>query len=178
MKKFILIAVVFLALSSITVAQTPKLETSKDLPNGIQLTPFGYIFLAKEYWAFMEVDYMDAWSGFIEPVFGKGLRIRFSDGLIVSVFDGHEKVEKIETKIGQNTITYLLVNNANGKQILAKVGSANFSAKIVTDDDKLEFLKIIAEFRRGRCETCLNSRNTKQMRAVFEKRASEQPKEK
>ena len=178
MKRFTLIAFLFLAFSSSKVAQTPRLETSKDLPNRIQLTPYGYISLPKEYWAFMEVDYMDAWSGVIEPVSGKGPRIRFSDGLIVSVFDGHEKVEKTQTKVGQNAITYLLVNNANGKQILAKVGSANFSAKIVTDDDKVEIFKIIAEYRNGRCENCLNSRNTKQMRSIFEKRASEAPKEK
>lgn len=36
----------------------------------IQLTPFGYISLPKGYWAFMDYDMRDAWSGLIEPLDG------------------------------------------------------------------------------------------------------------
>ena len=56
----------------------------------VQITPNGYISLPRGYWAFMDANYMDAWGGLIESLNGD-FWIRFSDGIIVSVFDGEDK---------------------------------------------------------------------------------------
>jgi thiol-disulfide isomerase/thioredoxin len=136
----------------------------------VQLTPFGYISLPKGYWTFMDADYMDAWGGLIESLNGD-FKIRFSDGIIVSVFDGEDKniKWKKELKTENYSINYALTDNGKTKRVLAKIKSANFSALIENDSDVIKFLEIISKYRIGRCEKCFNSHNTKGLRKFFEK---------
>lgn len=136
----------------------------------IQLTPFGYISLPKGYWAYMDANYGDAWAGFIETLDSK-YKIRFSDGLIVSVFDGEDKNIKWrkELKTENYSITYALADDGKTKRILAKIKSANFSTQIQDDSDVDKFLEIISSYQTGRCESCFNSQSTKGIKKVFEK---------
>lgn len=146
---------------------TETLTKNKEIQ--IQLTPFGYITLPKGYWAYMDYNMMDAWGGIIETLSGD-FKIRFSDGLIISVFDGEEKNIKWrkELKTENYSINYALSDNGKNKRILAKIKSANFSVEIKDDLDINKFLEIISEYRIGRCESCFNSHNTKRMKKVFE----------
>ena len=99
------------AKSEISSAPSIKTESEKKEIQ-VQLTPFGYISLPRGYWAFMEADYMDAWSGIIETFEGD-FKIRFSDGIIVSVFDGEDKniKWKKELKTENYSINYALADN-------------------------------------------------------------------
>lgn len=150
-------------------AQKPSNQTqAKEIV--IQLTPRGYITLPKGYWAIMDYDMMDAWGGVIETLSGD-FKIRFSDGIIVSVFDGQDKniKWKKELKTENYSITYALADNGKTKRILAKIESANFSTQIQDDSDVDKFLEVISRYRTGRCEKCFNSRYTKGLKKYFEK---------
>jgi GWxTD domain-containing protein len=138
--------------------------------NIIQLTPYGYISLPKTYWAFMDTDYHDAWSGIIEPLDGS-FQIRFFDGLIESIFDKQKKhiKWKKQLKTENYTIDYALAVYGETKHILAKINSATFQMKIMNDSDIDKFLEIIRNYQKGRCETCFDSHNTKNIKKVFEK---------
>lgn len=179
MKYFLrFISLLLISLFSVN-AQTSKTENeNKSAPanltenkrNVIQLTPFGYASLPKAYWAYMDNDWMDAWAGVIEPLNGS-FKIRFSDGLVSSVFEGEDKNIKWrkELKAENNLITYALSDNGISKRILAKIGSANFSAKVENDAEIEKFLEIIGNYRKGRCENCFNSRTTKYLKKHFKK---------
>lgn len=136
----------------------------------IQLTPFGYISLPKGYWAFMDYDMMDAWGGGIETLNGD-FKIRFSDGLIVSIFDSEDKniKWKKELKTENYSIIYALADDGKTKRILAKIGDANFATDFQNDADIDKFLDIIGKYRTGKCEKCLYSGNTKRLKKFFEK---------
>ncbi len=155
--------------SDITFKPSAKTElNNKEIE--VQLTPFGYISLPKGYWAFMDADYMDAWGGFIESL-NEDFKIRFSDGTVVSVFDGEDKniKWKKELKTENYSIIYALTDDGKTKHILAKIESANFSAQIQNDSEIDMFLKIISQYRTGRCEKYFDSHNTKVLRKNFEK---------
>ncbi len=157
--------------NNIQTAQNSLTETlTKNKEIQIQLTPYGYITLPKGYWAYMDYDMMDAWGGIIETLSGD-FKIRFLDGLIVSVFDGEDKNIKWrkELKTENYSINYALSDNGKNKRILAKIKSANFSAEIKNDSEIEQFLEIISKYRTGRCESCFNSHNTKRMKKVFER---------
>lgn len=180
MKQFLLILFVSLCSNFIVNAQNLEAKTVLS-PNFssqtkvkkeivIQLTPFGYISIPKGYWAYMNADYMDAWSGLIESLDGS-FKVSFSDGLIVSVFDGEDKNIKWrkELKTENYLINYALADDGKHKRILAKIKSANFSAKISNESDIDKFLEIIRQYRTGRCASCFNSHSTKGLRKIFEK---------
>lgn len=177
MKKALSIVCLSLFATFITNAQNseevknkPADSVVKNKEISVQLTPFGYISLPRGYWAYMDADYMDAWGGIIEPLEGN-FKIIYSDGIVVSVFDGENKNLKwkryLETENG--TITYALAENKKSKRILAKMWTANFSAQIKDDSDIERFLEIIKRYRRGRCESCFYSKNTKQLKKFFER---------
>lgn len=181
MKKLLFIIFILLLSNLVVNAQnseikpdlTPKSSNQTEIKNKeivIQLTPFGYISLPKGYWAYMDYNMMDAWGGIIEPLDGS-FKIRFSDGIIVSVFDGENKnlKWKKELKTENYTINYALADDGKTKRILAKIGSANFSAQIKDDSEIEKFLEIISKYRKGRCESCFNSHYTKGLRKFFEK---------
>lgn len=171
------LSIVYLSLLAVFVIKAQTSEEVKDESTdstvkskeiSVQLTPFGYISLPKGYWAYMNADYMDAWSGIIEPLEGD-FKISFSDGLIVSVFDGEEKNLKWKKQlVTDNGIVYYgLAETKKSKRILAKIWTANFSAQIKNDSDIERFLEIIKRYRRGRCESCYDSRITKQLKKNF-----------
>lgn len=181
MNQFKIFLFIFLFSTLVVSAQTVKSigETTPNNPNQpqprnkeivVQLTPYGYMTLPKGYWAYMDADYMDAWSGLIESLDGS-FWIRFGDGIIESVFDKNNKNIKWrkELKTENNLITYALSEDGKTKLILAKIKTANFSADIQNDSDIDKFLEIISLYRTGRCETCFNSRNTKGLKKYFEK---------
>lgn len=181
MKQIFLIVFILISFNFVINAQisTTKGESgtesskSNDVKNReivIQLTPFGYISLPKGYWAYMDYNMMDAWGGVIETLSGD-FKIHFRDGIIVSVFDGEDKNIKWrkELKTENYSINYALADNGKRKNILAKIGSANFSAQIKDDSEIEKFLDIISKYRKGKCETCFNSHTTKYMRKFFEK---------
>ena len=147
----------------------PKIETNNKQIQ-VQLTPSGYISLPKGYWAFMDYDMMDAWGGLIELLNGD-FKIRFSDGTIVSVFDGEDRNVKWkkELKTENYSINYALADDGKTKRILAKIKSANFSAQIQNHSEIDKFLEIISQYRTGRCENCFDSHYTKRLRKFFEK---------
>lgn len=153
------------------ILQNPQSISKENKRNIIQLTPAGYISLPKEYWAYMNADFMDAWSGIIESL-NNDFKISFTDGLIVSIFDKEIKNSKWkkELKTENYLINYALVEKGKNKLVIAKIHSANFSARIKDDSDIDKFLEIISQYRRGRCESCFYSGNTKQLRKYFEKR--------
>lgn len=136
----------------------------------VQLTPFGYMALPKGYWAFMDYDMMDAWGSVIETLNGD-FKIRFSDGIIVSVFDGEDKniKWKKELKTENYSIIYALTDDGKTKRVLAKIDSSNFSTEIKNDSDIDKFLEVISRYRTGRCEKCFYSKTAKNLRKFFEK---------
>ena len=180
MKQLLLILFVLLCSSFVINAQNSEAKTSLAQNSSsqtkvkkeivIQLTPFGYISIPKGYWAYMDADYMDAWGGLIESLDGS-FKVRFSDGLIVSVFDGEDKniKWKKELKTENHSINYALADDGKQKRILAKIKSANFSAKISNESDIDKFLEIIRHYRTGLCESCFSSHSTKGLRKIFEK---------
>jgi hypothetical protein len=177
MKKILSIIFLFLLAVFIVKAQNPEEvknkaadSTIKTKEISIQLTPFGYIILPKDYWAYMDADYMDAWGGVIEPIKGD-FKIIFSDGIMVSVFDGEDKNLKWKKQLvtDNGIIYYALAETKKSKRILAKIWTANFSAKIKDDSDVERFLEIIKRYRRGKCESCFNSKYTKQLKKIFER---------
>lgn len=173
------LSIIFLTLSLVFITNAQGAEEVKNKPAEstgkskeitVQLTPFGYISLPKGYWAYMDADYMDAWGGIIEPLKGD-FKIWFSDGLVVSVFDGEDKKFKWKKQLvtDNGIIYYALTENKKSKLILAKIWTANFSAQIKDDSDIERFLEIIKRYRRGRCERCFYSKNTKQLKKFFER---------
>jgi GWxTD domain-containing protein len=91
---------------SITLCISCSSSTQKKV---VQLTPFGYITLPTGYWAYMNTDYHDAWSGIIEPL-NSTFKIRFSDGIIESIFDREKKHIKWRKQLNVDnyTIVYAL----------------------------------------------------------------------
>ncbi|MBK8813104.1 MAG: hypothetical protein IPN69_20555 [Acidobacteria bacterium] len=141
----------------------------------VQLTPYGYIELPRGYWAYMEKDYMDAWTGYIEK-FDATSKIYFAAGLIQSPFEVYkDPMEWTKTlKIGDREFAYLLVKTNEIKRVIVSVGSHDFFDFGIKDEAEIDgFLKIIGKYRKGRCESCLNSRWTKGLRKSLEKRFGE-----
>lgn len=141
----------------------------------IQLTPLGYISLPKDYWAYMDSDYMDAWAGTIEPLIKDNkLKIKFSDGIIVPVFGGENKNIKWKKELitENNKIIYAFEDNGRTKKVLAKIKGANFSATIKDESEIKNFLEIIENYRSGKCEKCFYSGWTKPLKKFFLKQLS------
>lgn len=134
----------------------------------VQLTPYGYITLPIGYWAYMDTDYHDAWSGIIEPL-NSTFKIRFSDGIIESIFDRETKHIKWQKQLNTDnyTIDYALAVNKKNKVVLAKIKSATFQLTIENESDIDIFLEIIRNYRVGRCEKCFDSHNTKMLKKFF-----------
>ena len=154
----------------IIVDDTEKNEPSTVKTRVIQLTPFGYITLPKNYWAYMEKDWGDAWGGVIEPLDGS-FQISFTAGLVNSAFENYAgKIKwKKELNMENGSIIYALAENASTKSILAEIKGANFTARIENDSDIEKFLEIIKNYRPGRCEKCFSSGTTKYLKKYFER---------
>jgi DNA-binding MltR family transcriptional regulator len=125
----------------------------------------------------MDYDMSDAWSGTINPL-DESFKIRFSDGIIQSVFENNSKNIKWQKKlnIGDNDINYAFVDHGNTKRVIAKIKSANFAAQIESESEIEKFLEIIKNYRSGRCEDCLDSRSTKRILQILKKRELEKNK--
>ena len=171
----IFISVFMFVVINAQTSDTKETESKLESVRVFQLTPYGYISLPSNYWAFMDYDMVDAWGGIIES-FDRSFRIRFSDGIIVSVFDGEDKniVWKKELNTENGNITYALSENGQTKRVLAKIKGANFSAEVKNEAEIKRFLEIIKNYRTGKCEDCFNSRYTKRMKKYFERQSSKE----
>lgn len=168
--------IVILLLSTAMRAQpAPQPEASpavKPIEICIQLSPFGHIILPKEYWAFMEKNYMDAWVSRIEPLAG-GFSVLYSAGLIEPFERSFGKAvsSKTENRAGRS-LSYSIFEVEKQKKIVSRFAGANFMADLKHDDDISKFLDIVFRYRGGRKESgCFSAQATRSMRKYFEQRS-------
>ncbi len=148
---------IIFAISLIVIANTavqsqcelPAIPEPSKKPRLARLFPSAIVDLPKGFSVFESSGHIDAWFGSISSLDGK-FKINFSGGMVGSVFEKNKKelICKEVIKGFDFAVTIGIVKSGRNTIMLAGVFWAQFVATITSEEEKIQFLKIVSSYRR------------------------------
>jgi outer membrane protein assembly factor BamB len=121
----------------------------------VRLGIFGYLVLPASYGVYKTTDRRDAWSGYIECADDQFL-ILWTAGMVVGPFaKGGAGYQWLKSEaLGKGLLKYGLKRTAQGNDLAATVGFANFYAHVRNEHEVNLFMATIRSFVLKQCDGC------------------------